>query len=279
MCIPIEGHHCVGMTVPIGYRSHIYSSGDQRCDGEMTEVVKPVWPLVRRRQVAPIRRSECSRSVLPGTVLPSPHKVAGIRETACRGVQVSTRWFCGSIQRDQAPTAFCLELTAQLIDAHRRLSTSAPTGSRDTSLEARVLVGPTWRSPRATVSDRATLIRPLTRSMSLHLSATSSPRRAPVSAARATAVASTGSRSLAVLINRFTWVGVGTFISIRSTFGGVERAVGATRSIPISPPDDMRLTGCSGTCGRSKGDTFVQPFPICSVDHFRLEIGQGHVTQ
>ena len=83
------------------------------------------------------------------------------------------------------------------------------------------------RSPPATVSDRAKRTRPTTRSMSDHFKATSSPRRAPVSAASAVAHAITGSITSAALTSVESWSGVGTTISLLTTEGGVARAVGA----------------------------------------------------
>jgi hypothetical protein len=69
--------------------------------------------------------------------------------------------------------------------------------------------------------------RPITRSMSDHFRATSSPRRAPVSAASAVAHAITGSMAPAALTSLESWSGVGTTISLRMTVGGVARAVGS----------------------------------------------------
>ncbi len=92
--------------------------------------------------------------------------------------------------------------------------------------------------PEPRSSDRAIRTVPASRSTSDHRSATSSPRRAPVSAASATAVASHRIFGLGGLEELVSRSGVGTTISLRSTAGGVARSVGAA----VDPSPLHRLT-------------------------------------
>ena len=135
------------------------------------------------------------------------------------------------------------------------------------------------RSPCATVSDRAILTLPFARSISLHLSATSSPRRAPVSAARATAVPSTGSLSSAALISADTCDGVGTFISVCQTRVESTGPSEQRQSIPTSPPGDRPPKECSDTCGRWPETVRRPTTSIGRIDDFGLEVGQLNVPQ
>ena len=83
-----------------------------------------------------------------------------------------------------------------------------------------------WR-PLATVKPFQIFTRPAVRSTSDHWSATSSLLRVPVNAARAIAVAMSGSSTSAMPIRSASCSGVGVFGSRRMIRGGEALSVGA----------------------------------------------------
>ena len=132
-------------------------------------------------------------------------------------------------------------------------------------------------SPDATVKDRAIRTVPAARSTSDHRSATSSPRRAPVSAARATAVARTGSSPSTTFRSAVSRSGVGTTISLRSTLGGVARSVGAE----VSQPHLTRLAAGRADdrvvlVHRRRRQPFVEPLTVGPVKQRRRQLAEFH---
>jgi len=100
-----------------------------------------------------------------------------------------------------------------------------------------------------------------------HRKAHSSPRPAPVKAARAIAAASTGSTCSASATNRASWAGVGTFMVGRVTLGGEARRTG-DRS--IQPHLHGLIAGCRqdgvvvpNGCRR---EPLVEPLSVLRVD-------------
>lgn len=111
-------------------------------------------------------------------------------------------------------------------------SSATPTESRATRRERFVFVDLSSTPPFTTTTDRATSIRPCSRSTSDQRSPHSSPRRMPVSAANIRSFATSGSRSSAISTTRRTTSTDGTETLRWTIFGGFDISATLRRTQP-----------------------------------------------